>query len=63
MVTILKCGRQVNASSFEMCGLSTDEKPVVDENGVTIPNGSFYYEMDTQTGYVFDAENKTWYDI
>lgn len=63
MVTILKCGRQVNAASFEMCGLSTDEKPIVDENGIPIPNGSFFYEMDTQTGYVFDGENQIWYDI
>lgn len=63
MVTTLKYGRQVNANSFEMCGLSTDEKPTVDENGSVIPNGSFFYEMDTQTGYVFDEENKIWYEI
>lgn len=36
-------------------GKSTDPKPV---EGV--PNGSSFYEMDTQQVYMFDSDTKTW---
>ena len=39
----------------EYTGLSTDTKPT--EN---VPNGSSFYEINTKTMYVFDAENGTW---
>ena len=39
-------------------GLSTDEKPT----GAQVTNGACFYEMDTQTAYMYDAENQTWID-
>lgn len=44
----------------EFYGLSTDEKPVGKMNGVNIPNGSMFIEMDTKKMYLFDEENQTW---
>jgi len=41
-------------------GLSTDTKPINSFNGVQIHNGYYFYEMDTQDIYMFDAESKTW---
>lgn len=35
-------------------GLSTDYKPT------NAPNASTFYEMDTMSVYMFDAENKIW---
>lgn len=40
----------------EYVGLSTDTKPM------DAPNASTFYEMDTKTMYLFDAENTTWYE-
>ena len=39
----------------EYTGLSTDTKPT--EN---VPNGSSFYEIDTKSMFLFDAENSTW---
>ena len=39
-------------------GLSTDEKPT----GAQVANGACFYEMDTNTAYMYDAENQTWID-
>ena len=38
----------------EMYGLSTDEKPT------DVGNASTFYEMDTKTVFMFDAQNKRW---
>lgn len=43
----------------EYYGLSTDEKPVNDNN-INIPNGSTLYCMDNQVTFMFDAENNEW---
>ena len=40
--------------SFDMYGLSTDEKPM------NVGNASTFYEMDTKTLYMFDAQNQQW---
>ena len=36
-------------------GMSSDEKPVKN-----VPNGSTFYEMDTQKVFMFDAAQKEW---
>lgn len=41
----------------EYYGLSSDEKP--EDN---VGNGSRFMEMDTSTLYLFDEENKVWYE-
>jgi hypothetical protein len=41
----------------ELYGLSTDEKPT------TYKNGDMFYEMDTKKCYVFDEENKKWWEV
>lgn len=40
--------------AYDMYGLSTDEKPM------DVGNASTFYEMDTCTVYMFDAENNVW---
>lgn len=40
--------------TFDIYGLSTDEKPT------DVPNASSFYEMDTKTLHMFDAENGIW---
>lgn len=55
MITINKVGGANNVFGAEIMGLSADEKPIKD-----IPNGSAFYEIDTQKLYMFDEENKQW---
>jgi hypothetical protein len=38
----------------DFIGLSTDVKPV------NVPNTSSFYEMDTKSMFLFDAENGRW---
>lgn len=57
MVTITK-NTQENTLSFK--GLSTDTKPTETFQGLEIPNGSSFLEIDTQNMVFYDAENKTW---
>lgn len=38
----------------DFIGLSTDQKPV------NVANASTFYEMDTKTLFLFDAENRVW---
>jgi len=45
---------------MELFGLSTDTKPTDRFNGVAIPNGSAFLEMDTGTVYVFDSDSDAW---
>lgn len=49
----------VNDKTYDLRGLSTDEKPV--ENWVG--NGSTFIEMDTGNIFMYDAENKLWRKI
>ena len=49
----------VNDKTYEIRGLSTDEKPVSEHVG----NGSIFIEMDTGKIFLYDAENKIWREI
>lgn len=42
------------ANTYDMFGLSTDEKPV------DVKNASTFYEMDTKKIFMFDADNMVW---
>lgn len=57
MVTLTK-NTQENTFSFK--GLSTDTKPTDKFQGLEIPNGSSFLEIDTQNMVFYDAENKSW---
>ena len=54
MVTIARIGGQIEQTTAELYGLSTDNKPISDD----IPNASTFYEMDTKVAFLYDAENK-----
>ena len=43
--------------SWDIRGLSTDQKPV------NVPNGSSFLEMDTGKVYVWDRQNQQWKEI
>lgn len=62
VVTLSKYGNNYNMNIMEIDGLSTAQKPTDKFEGMTIPNGSLYTEIDTDTRYMFDAENKVWYE-
>lgn len=57
MVSVVRVGGQISPNNCEFYGLSTDTKP---QDGV--PNGSSFYEMDTKKLFLFDEENKVWYE-
>lgn len=49
---------KTNILPFYDCrGLSTDNKPT------NVPNGSTFIEIDTATGYLFNADSGTWVEI
>lgn len=56
MITLNKFGAAVDYPTHELYGLSTDNKPT------DVPNGSVLYEIDSGVIYVFDEENKEWYE-
>ena len=60
MATLRKYGAKYNTTFCKFCGLSTDVKPTVVYQGVYIANGSEFIEMDTNTKYLYDAENQIW---
>ena len=47
----------VMGTGTTFAGLSTDTKPT------NVGNTSVFYEMDTNTAYMFDADNKQWYEM
>ena len=57
MVTLTK---NTQENTFSLKGLSTDTKPTETFQGLEIPNGSSFFEIDTQNMVFYDAENKTW---
>lgn len=63
MVTLVKIGGRYNVPILEIRGLSTDTKPTTKIEGMNISNGSTYVEIDTGDTYMFDAENRIWYDV
>ena len=60
MVTLQKIGSSMNRAVLEISGLSTDEKPVNELDGVHITNGSVYEEIDTGTTFKYNETNKEW---
>ena len=68
MVTLIKYGalsggEKYNVNQMWIDGLSTDSKPTTTVEGLYIPNGSVYTEVDTGKTYMFDKENATWYEV
>lgn len=55
MVTLDKIGGQIVTNYAEFKGLDTDTKPTD-----KVPNGSIFYEMNTQKVFMFDEENQIW---
>lgn len=68
MVTLIKYGAlsggvKYNVNQMWICGLSTDSKPTTTIDGMPIPNGSVYTEVDTGKNFMFDYDNTTWYEV
>lgn len=63
MVQLVKYGAWYNTNVMHIDGLSTDTKPTDKFDGMAIPNGSIYTEIDTGDKYMFDAENKAWHKV
>ena len=69
MVTLIKYGTlsggvKYNINQMWICGLSTDTpKPTTTIDGMPIPNGSVYTEVDTGKNFMFDKDNTTWYEV
>ena len=68
MVTLIKYGalsggEKYNVNQMWIDGLSTDSKPTTTVEGLYIPNGSVYTEVDTGKTYMFDKDNATWYEV
>lgn len=54
MITKYIASNERNVAQYDMYGLSTDEKPM------DVGNASTFYEMDTKTLFMIDAQNKLW---
>lgn len=63
MVTLLKVGDECWAKQLEICGLSTDNKPINTINGIDIVNGSIFTEMDTKTVFMYSQSDSHWYEM
>ena len=68
MVTLIKYGalgggEKYNVNQMWIDGLSTDTKPTTTVDGMPIPNGSVYTEVNTGKTYMFDKDNVTWYEV
>lgn len=68
MVTLIKYGalgggEKYNVNQMWIDGLSTDTKPTTTIDGMSIPNGSVYTEVDTGKTYMFDKDNTVWYEV
>lgn len=56
-------GEKYNINVMWIDGLADDTKPTDKIDGMSIPNGSIYTEVDTGKTYMFDRENTTWYEV
>lgn len=63
MITLNKYGNRENRVWLELYGLSTDEKPIEKFDDISIGNSSTYYEMDTKNTFMYDEENKKWWEV
>ena len=46
---------------FAFKGASTDTKPTGAHDGMTIANGSTFFEMDTQEVSFYDGDSSDWF--
>lgn len=53
-------GEIVSSVNSVLYGLSTDEKPIGTFNGLDIPNGAKFIEMDTQKIKFYDKDTDSW---
>lgn len=60
MISFVKRGNNYNIPIMEIYGLSTDEKPMHDDAGASIPNGSIFLEMDTLKVFFYETEMDEW---
>ena len=68
MITLIKYGalsggEKYNVNQMWIDGLSTDSKPTSSIEGLYIPNGSVYTEVDTGKTYMFDIDNTEWHEV
>lgn len=63
MVTLCKIGDAYHSKLLEICGLSTDEKPVKTIEGAVIVNGSTFVEMDTKKVFMYSQSDSRWYEV
>ena len=68
MVTLIKYGalsggEKYNVNQMYIDGLSTDTKPTTTIDGMGIPNGSVFTEVDTGKTFMFDESGKSWYEV
>lgn len=63
MITLNKYGNRENRVWLELYGLSTDEKSIEKFDDIFIGNSSTYYEMDTKNTFMYDEENKKWWEV
>lgn len=59
MVQLNASGDDKNQKEMFFTGLSTDTKPT-EWKGITPPQFSIFFELDTWAVYVFDYQNKQW---
>ena len=62
MITLNTTERS-NRLVLHLVGLSTDEKPTTEIEGLYITNGSTLYCMDSKVYYMLDEEFKVWYEV
>ena len=68
MVTLIKYGalsggEKYNVNQMWIDGLSTDSKPTSSIEGLYIPNGSVFTEVDTGKTFMFDIDNTEWHEV
>ena len=68
MITLIKYGalsggEKYNINQMWIDGLSTDTKPTSTIDGLYIPNGSVYTEVDTGKTFMFDKDNTVWHEV
>ena len=53
-------GQIISSVNSIFYGKSTDTKPTVTYNGLEIPNGAKFFEMDTKEVKFYDKDTESW---
>lgn len=61
MISLNISNNKDNSTVRSFLGLSKDTKPIKWFQDMAIPNGSFFYEIDTARNYMYSADDDTWY--